>query len=260
MKILSCNAGYLLDYDGSLREYALKPHRAMLGDDDAEERATERLADVIADERPDVVCLLEVDQGSTRTMTEGQVTRLAEMLTDRGLDYHARADAKYGDGNVLGQLPVLSHLSNGLLVRDDLEATIEAHYLETGPKRLVTEVRIGDLSIFGVHLAMSGRGRRKQLDEIAAIVAERERVVVCGDFNAYDGLGEVENALEGTGLVLHNPGETVPKRPFDTLVSETRTLDFFLASPDIEPTRCDVIDVQISDHRPVVLEFENGDP
>ena len=256
MKILSCNAGYLLDYDGSLREYALKPHRGLLGSDAAEERATERLADVIADERPDVVCLLEVDQGSMRTVTEGQVTRLAGMLTEHGLDYHARADAKYGDGNVLGNLPVLSHLSNGLLVRDDLDATIEAHYLDTGPKRLVTEVVLGDLSVFGVHLAMSGRGRRKQLDEIAAIVAERDRVVVCGDFNAYDGLKEVEAALGETGLLLHNPGETVPKRPLDTIVSETRTLDFFLASPDITVTRCDVIDVQVSDHRPVVLEFD----
>lgn len=255
MKILSCNAGYLLDYDGSLREYALKPHRGLLGSDAAEERATERLADVIAEEHPDVVCLLEVDQGSMRTITEGQVTRLAEMLTDRGLDYHARADAKYGDGNVLGQLPVLSHLSNGLLVSDDLDAVIEAHYLDTGPKRLVTEVRLGALSIFGVHLAMSGRGRRKQLDEIAAIVAERERVVVCGDFNAYDGLDAVQDALQETGLVLHNPGETVPKRPLDSLVSETRTLDFFLASPEVAVSRCDVVDVQISDHRPVVMEF-----
>jgi len=255
VKILSCNAGYLLDYDGSLREYALRPHRGLLGDDAAEERATERLADVIAEEHPDVVCLLEVDQGSMRTMTEGQVTRLAEMLTERGLAYHARADAKYGDGNVLGQLPLLSHLSNGLLVSDDLDATIEAHYLDTGPKRLVTEVRLGDLSIFGVHLAMSGRGRRKQLDEIAAIVAERDRVVVCGDFNAYDGLDAVQDALKDTGLVLHNPGETVPKRPLDSLVSETRTLDFFLASPEIAVSRCDVIDVQVSDHRPVVLEF-----
>jgi endonuclease/exonuclease/phosphatase family metal-dependent hydrolase len=256
VKILSCNAGYLLDYDGSLREYALKPHRGLLGSDDAERRATERLADIIADEHPDVVCLLEVDQGSMRTVTEGQVTRLAEMLTERGLDYHARADAKYGDGNVLGNLPVLSHLSNGLLVRDAFDATIEAHYLDTGPKRLVTEVVLGDVAVFGVHLAMSGRGRRKQLDEIAAIVAERDRVVVCGDFNAYDGLEAVEAALGETGLLLHNPGETVPKRPLDTIVSETRTLDFFLASPDITVTRCDVIDVQVSDHRPVVLEFD----
>jgi len=256
MKILSANAGYLLDYDGSLSEYVLKPHRAVVGSDSAEERATEQLVEVIADERPDVVALLEVDQGSVRTMTDGQVSQVADLLSGYGLDYRARADTKYGDENLLGRMPVLEHLSNGLLVRAELDATIQAHYLDTGPKRLVTEVQVGDLSVFAVHLAMSGRGRRRQLDEIAAIVAERDRVVVCGDFNAYDGLEEVHSALEATGLVLHNPGETVPKRPLDRIVTDTRTLDFFLMSPDITVTRCEVIPVQISDHRPVVLEFD----
>jgi DNA polymerase elongation subunit (family B) len=71
VKVLSANAGYLLDYDGSLSDYALRPHRAMVGSESAERRAIERLVSVIADERPDVVCLLEVDQGSVRTMTDG---------------------------------------------------------------------------------------------------------------------------------------------------------------------------------------------
>jgi endonuclease/exonuclease/phosphatase family metal-dependent hydrolase len=256
MKILSCNAGYLLDYDGSIREYAFKPHRAMVGSRGAEQRATDRLVEVIADEAPHVVSLVEVDQGSMRTTTDGQVGRIADRLAERGLDYEAWAHTKYGDENVLARLPVLEHLSNGLLVRADLDARTTAHYLETGPKRLVIEVQIGDLSVFGVHLAMSGRGRRKQLAEIVDLVADRDRVVVCGDFNAYDGLDEVEETLGAAGLVLHNPGETVPPRPLDGIVTDTRTLDLFLTSPDIAVTRCDVIDVLVSDHRPVVLEFE----
>jgi endonuclease/exonuclease/phosphatase family metal-dependent hydrolase len=255
VKILACNAGYLLDYSGALSEYVLKPHRAMIGSERAEENATERLVEVIADERPEVVCLVEVDQGSVRTTTDGQVDRVAELLAERGLDYDARADSKYGDENVLAQLPVLEHLSNGVLVRSDVAARTVTHYLDTGPKRLVTEAALGDLSVFAVHLAMSGRGRRSQLAEIAELVADHERVVVCGDFNAYDGLDEVEELLAETGLVLHNPGETVPPRPLDKFVTETRTLDLFLTSPSIEVTRCDVIDVQVSDHRPVVLEF-----
>ena len=256
MKILSANAGYLLDYDGSLSGYALRPHRAMVGSRGAEERATERLVDVIADERPDVVMLVEIDQGSMRTATDGQVTRIVDRLAERGLRYDARADGKYGDGNVLANLPVLGHLSNGLLVREGIDAQMTAHYLDTGPKRLVSEARIGTLSVFGVHLAMSGRGRRRQLEEMVDIVASRDRVVVCGDFNAYDGLAEVEKTLEAAGLVLHNPGETVPPRPLDGLVTDTRTLDLFLTTPNITVTRCDVIDVQVSDHRPVVLEFD----
>ena len=256
MKVLSVNAGYLLDYDGSLSQYALRPHRAMIGSEGAERRATERLVDVIADERPDVVTLLEVDQGSVRTATDGQVVEIADRLADHGLAYRSRADTKYGEG-LVGDLPVLEYLSNGVLVREDLDATIDAHLLDTGPKRLVTEVRVGDLSVFGVHLAMSGRGRRNQLAELADLVADRERVVVAGDFNAYDGLDEIEDTLGAAGLILHNPGETVPKRPLDRIVTETRTLDLFLTSPEIAVTRCTVIPVQVSDHRPVVLEFED---
>lgn len=256
MKVLSVNAGYLLDYDGSLSGYALRPHRAMVGSEAAERRATERLVGVIADEAPDVVCLLEVDQGSVRTATDGQVAHLAAELADRGLDYRARADTKYGEEGVIAGLPVLEHLSNGVLVREGLDATVTVHHLDHGPKRLVTEVRVGDLSVFGVHLAMSGRGRRRQLEEIADIVADRERVVVCGDFNAYDGLGEVEELLGPTGLVLHDPGETVPPRPLDGIVTETRTLDLCLSSPDVAVSRCEAVPVQVSDHRPVVIEFD----
>lgn len=255
MKVLSVNAGYLLDYDGSLSGYALRPHRAMVGSEAAERRAIDRLVDVIADERPDLVVLLEVDQGSFRTATDGQVATVANALDERGLAYRARADTKYGDGLVAG-LPVLGHLSNGVLIRDGIAATIEVHLLDKGPKRLVTEVRVGDVSVFGVHLAMSSRGRRAQLSELAAIVTERERVVVAGDFNAYDGLDEVEDILGGVGLVLHDPGDTVPKRPLDRIVTETRTLDLFLVSPNVTVTRCGVIPVQVSDHRPVVLEFD----
>jgi len=256
VKLLSVNAGYLLDYDGSLSGYALRPHRAMVGSQRAESRATERLRDVIVDERPDVACLLEVDQGSFRTSTEGQVQRLADMLADRGLAYRPWAETKYGDSGVVADMPVLEHLSNGVLVRDGLDATVEAHHLDTGPKRLVTEVWLDGLSVFSVHLAMSGRGRRRQLTEIADLVARRDRVVVCGDFNAYGGLDEVEDNLAETGLVLHDPGETVPPRPFDGFVTETRTLDAFLTSPDIAVSRCAVVPVQVSDHRPIVLEFD----
>jgi len=254
VKILSVNAGYLLDYDGSLSRYALRPHRAMIGSDRAEQRATGRLVEVIASEEPDVVCLIEVDQGSLRTATDGQVATLRQRLAERGLDYRARADSKYGEDTLLASLPVLGDLSNGLLLRDGHVA--DAHYLDTGPKRLVNEVRLAeDYSLFAVHLAMSSRGRARQLDEIADLVAERDRVIVCGDFNAYDGLGELDDLTERTELILHDPGETVPERPLDSLVTDTRTLDLFLTSPDIEVTRCGALDVQISDHRPVVLEF-----
>jgi endonuclease/exonuclease/phosphatase family metal-dependent hydrolase len=255
MKVLSCNAGYLLDYDGSLSGYVLRPHRAVVGSERAERRALDRLVDVIADEQPDVVSLVEVDQGSLRTATDGQVAAIAAACRERGLEYRAHADSKYGEEGVLATLPVLEELSNGLLLRDSHEA--HTHYIETGPKRLVNEVELAPgLSLFVVHVAMRGSTRRQQLEEIHGLVSDRDSAVVCGDFNAYDGLDELE-VLTEAGMTLHNPGETVPKRPFDFVVTETRTLDLFLTTPDIAVSRCDVIDVQISDHRPVVLELSD---
>jgi len=255
MKLLSANVGYLLDYDGSLTDYVRSPHRAVLGCADSEQRAADRLLDVLVEERPDVACLIEVDGGSFRTSTAGQVTHLAEELREHGLDYRARCDPKYGDDGVLVNLPAFGDLSNGLLLQNGHRA--DAHYLDAGPKRLVNEVRLADdLSLFAVHLALSGRKRRKQLRELADLVANRERAIVCGDFNAYGGLDELDPLRDRTDLVLHDPGETVPPRPLDFLVTQTRTLDLFLTSPDVDVTRCEALDVQVSDHRPVVLEVD----
>lgn len=259
VKLLSCNAGYLLDYTGALSEYVLAPHRAVTGSAAAEARSTDRLVGVIADERPDIVCLLEVDQGSVRTADGGQLARIAARLSERGLTYRTRADSKYGESGLLARAPVLRHLSNGFLLRDGIDGRTEAHYLDTGPKRLVSEVRVGDISVFAVHLAMSGRTRVRQLEELAELTRERERAIVCGDFNAYNGLSEFDDFREETGLVLRNPGETVPKRPLDTLLTDTRSLDVFLTPPDLTVTRCEVVDVQVSDHRPIILEFDADD-
>lgn len=257
MKILSCNVGYLLDYDGSLAGYASAPHRALVGDERAEGRAIDRLVDVLVDEAPDLVCLLETDRGSIRTATDGQTDRIAARCAERGLDYHARAAPKYGADGLLPNAPLLGDLANGVLTRRPWTTT--AHYLETGPKRLVVETRLPDgLSVFGVHLAMSRSTRRRQLEEIAALVADRERAVVCGDFNAYDGLSELDALTDRAGLVLHDPGETVPPRPLDSLVTDTRTLDLFLTTPGVSAGRCEALPVQVSDHRPIVLELADG--
>lgn len=254
MKLLSCNAGYLLDYEGNYHEYITSPHRGLVGSGSAEERATERLVDVIAEEAPDVVGLVEVDQGSIRTRTDGQVAHVADRLAERGLEYDPFAATKYGDDGVIPSLPMLSYLANGVLVRGD--GDVRAHYLDTGTKRLVIEVSLPEVDVFSTHLAMGGRARRKQLRELADLVGERDRPIIAGDFNAYNGFEEVESAFEGTGLKLYESGETIPPRPLDTVVLDTRALDFFLVPGDLAVSRCEVLDEQVSDHRPIVLECE----
>ncbi len=254
MKLLSCNAGYLLDYEGAYHEYVLRPHRGLVGSKQAEENAISQLVDVIVDEQPDVVGLVEVDQGSLRTRTDGQVADIAHRLNQHGLNYRPYAATKYGDGGVIPSLPMLQHLANGVLVGGGYET--RSHYLETGPKRLVIEVSTPEVDIFNAHLAMSGRSRRNQLRELADLVTERDTPIVAGDFNTYNGLGEVRDVFEGTGLNVYNPGETVPPRPLDTVVTDTRTLDFFIAPSEMTVSRCEVINEQISDHRPIIMDFD----
>ena len=254
MKLLACNAGYLLDYEGSYHEYVLRPHRGLVGSKRAEEQAIERLVDVITAEEPDVVGLLEVDRGSIRTRTDGQVSNVAQRLRERGYGYNPYAATKYGDEGVIPSLPMLQYLGNGVLTNGEYET--RTHYLETGPKRLVIEVSLPEVDIFTTHLAMSGRARRNQLRELADLVSDRDCPIVAGDFNAYNGFDEVQDVFDDVGLELYDPGETVPRRPLDSVVTDTRTLDFFLVPEGLSVTRCEAIDVQVSDHRPIVLEFD----
>ncbi|ELY60649.1 endonuclease/exonuclease/phosphatase family protein [Natronolimnohabitans innermongolicus] len=255
MKILTCNAGYLLGYQNVLGGYVPPPVTSLLGDTEVERRKLEQLASVIDRERPDVVSLLEVDQGSHRTATDGQFRTLVESLRERNLSYEGAAANKYGEGTLVESLPFYSHLGNAVLSRFDSPVT--PHYLAAGRKRLVIEVDLGDTVLFAVHLSLGGRSRSRQLDQLSALIARRangRNVVVTGDFNTFAENGALADFTDRTGLELRVPGETVPARPFDDLFVDSRSLDLFCCSPSLDVERCDVLDVQLSDHRPIVLE------
>lgn len=256
MKILSCNAGYLLGYRNVLGGYVPPPVASLVGHAAVERRKLEQLASVVERERPDAVSLLEVDRGSHRTATGGQCRALVEALEGRGLSYVGTVAGKYGDGPLVDAAPFFGHLGNAVLSRVDRRAT--AHYLSTGRKRLVVELPLGaDAVLFQVHLSLGAHSRARQLRELSALVDERaggRAVVVAGDFNTFGGVDELEEFVSRTALELHVPGETVPGRPLDDLFGASRRLDLFICSPTLPVARCDVLDEQVSDHRPVVLE------
>lgn len=258
MKILSCNAGYLLGYGNVLGGYVPPPVWSLFGNGTVERRTLARLADVIDRERPDVVSLLEVDRGSHRTETGGQFRALVESLAKRGLAYEGDVANKYGAGALAGSLPFFGHLGNAVLSRS--ARPTRTHYLSSGRKRLVIEMALtDDVVLFVVHLSLGGRSRRRQLAELAEMLAERaggRAVIVTGDFNSFDGHGDLERFADATGLELCVPGSTVPERPLDDFLDASRCLDLFVCSPTVasEVERCDVLDVQVSDHRPIVLE------
>jgi len=80
----------------------------------------------------------------------------------------------------------------------------------------------------------------------------KKPVIVAGDFNAFKGDRELELFLAATGLKNANSnGE--PSHPSR---SPRRQLDYIFHSPQIQITDFQIPQIKLSDHTPLVCEFE----
>ena len=213
------------------------------------ETQLDRIAGFIRDQRPDIVGLVEVDTGSFRANGESQVAAIAGPLCHRQV-----CRSKYGLDSLAGRLPLLSQQANAVMTnRAILGHTF--HYLNHGMKRLVIEVRLPELTVFLVHLALKYRPRQQQLFDLATIVARsRGPVVVAGDFNVFRGAGELAPFLAATGLVSANL-QGLPSHPSR---APHRQLDFILHSPGLRSLDFQAPSIPYSDHVPLIWDFEIG--
>ncbi len=242
MKILSLNAGYFLGYAGTPGDYLLHPWKAVVGSR-GETQAINEFVTLVRDVDPDAVVLQEVDTGSIRTRTTGQVQYIAERLP---ADYDLHVATKYSS-TVLSRLPMLRHMSNGLLCK---EGTVQEYYLDSGIKSLVQEIQVDGISVFSVHLARFGaRIRRHQLQELSDILRDREHPLVVGDFNALTGMEETDLLQERAGLNIACPGNTFPSS------HPIYALDFTAYSSNLS-VQCRKLDSVISDHAPIVVTVD----
>ena len=248
MKIISSNADYFLGFDGSFLKYLLYSRRAVRANGNSEIDDMEELKEIVKEEEPDLVTLQEVDQGSIRTNTEGHIDRFAQELERDGIKYQYRVDNKYGPDNLFSKLPIMKHMSNAVLYRS---GEVKDLYFSSGTKQLFHESVIDGISVFSVHLPVLKHTRKKQIRELADVASKRDKVIVCGDFNNYWGIGELEYLQKHAGLEVHDPGPTNPShRP-------SRHLDMFLTSGNLDVNRSKVIESTFSDHRPVMLEVNS---
>jgi endonuclease/exonuclease/phosphatase family metal-dependent hydrolase len=188
-----------------------------------------------------------VDTGSFRCNGDSQVATIAGPLCHRQV-----FRSKYGLDSLAGRLPLLSQQANAVMTnRDILGRTF--HYLNHGMKRLVIEVRLPELTVFLVHLALKYRPRQHQLLDLAAIVAQAQGpVVVAGDFNVFRGAGELDGFMAATGLISANP-HGLPSHPSR---SPHRQLDFILHSPALRSLGFQAPQIPYSDHVPLIWDFE----
>lgn len=217
----------------------LDPSRAVFGRRRLENSLYTRFQEIVEHHDPDAVLLQEVDRGSIRSGFISQPEKLCEDLEN----FSHSSGPKYGP-RILRSAPVLGKMANAVL---HTTGEVENHYMKTGTKSLVQELRIEDKSIFSVHLARFGKSvRRKQVDEILDIAEKRNSYVIAGDFNMMN--EEELEVLEEKTENLVIPGDTFPSR------QPRLALDMVATSDDLEPDGR-VLETTISDHRPVLFEI-----
>ena len=196
---------------------------------------------------PDVVGLIEVDTGSIRSRKVNQAEKIA---ADLGMN--TSYETKYGEKSLNQMLPIVRKQGNAFMAAPRVHGE-RFHYFDTGIKRLIIELEMDDFAIFLVHLSLKYRHRHLQLRRLYDLIQETSKpVVVAGDFNTFWGEHEIYLFMKAAGLTSAN----VKSRPTYPSRAPRKELDFVLYQDGINVTGFEVPDVRLSDHLPLVCDFE----
>ncbi len=213
-------------------------------------RTTGHLADIgrfVSACAPDVVGLVEVDAGSYRS---GRLNQAESLAREMG-HYHAYR-IKYRERSLLGRLPVVNLQGNAFLTRDAIQRQT-FHDFQSGVKRLVIELELDTVNLFLVHLSLRFKTRQHQLADLHDLVRSSTKPsIVAGDFNIFWGESEIRLFLAATGLISAN----TLHRPTYPSWAPRRELDFVCYSPSLKLVHCDIPSVRLSDHLPILCDFD----
>lgn len=218
-----------------------------------------RVSRVIAQARPDVVALQELDVGRLRTLHLDQAHLISRYLN---MDFHFHPamhveEERYGDA-------ILTHLPHRLIKTGILPGLSGKPHLEPrGALWVAIDLHGKEIQIINTHLGLDQRERTAQVeallgDEWLANETCHDPVVVCGDFNALPSstvCRQLGKQLRDVQIVArnHSPKNTFPTR-FPTL-----RIDHIFISRGLQITGIEIPNSQIartaSDHLPLVAEF-----
>jgi endonuclease/exonuclease/phosphatase family metal-dependent hydrolase len=201
----------------------------------------------IKDQDPDIVGLVEVDSGSIRTQRIDQAKTIGEAL-----GHYSVYQCKYGEDSFNQYLPIVRKQGNAFLASPRLHGA-HFHYFEKGIKRLTIELELDGFLIFLVHLSLKYRHRQEQMRALHDLVVKaRKPVIIAGDFNTFWGGHEMYLFMKAAGLRSANV-HGLPSYPSR---SPRKELDFVLYSEGIEITGFRIPEIQLSDHLPLICDFE----
>lgn len=207
----------------------------------------DRITGFLKDLDPDIVGLIEVDTGSIRTGMLNQARFIADHL-----GHYSTYQCKYGEESLNHLLPIVRKQGNAFLAAPRVHGE-RFHYFDAGIKRLIIELELEDVAVFLVHLSLKFRHRHYQLRHLHQLIKRQTKpVIVAGDFNTFWGDHEIYLFMQAAGLKSAN----LEGRPSYPSRWPRKELDFILYGPGIEPLAFDVPSVLLSDHLPLVFDFE----
>ena len=191
----------------------------------------------------DVVALQEVDSGSLRSGFINQVEYMADCA--QFPYWYAQLNRDLG--------PIAQH-GNGVLSRIEPKG-MEDHKLPgIIPGRGAIVLRIPyagqEIMVVLLHLSLGERSRQQQLEYVANLIDGVKNVIVMGDYNSPVSKLLLESPLADTELMP--PEEMQPTYP---AWRPSLALDHVLCSPSLKVEDYDVLDCQVSDHRPVAVQL-----
>jgi endonuclease/exonuclease/phosphatase family metal-dependent hydrolase len=196
---------------------------------------------------PDIVGLIEIDTGSIRSRMVNQAEKIA---ADLGMN--TSYETKYGEKSINQILPIVRKQGNAFMAAQRVHGE-KFHYFDTGIKRLIIELEMKEFAVFLVHLSLKYRHRHLQLRHLHDLIEKTEKpVIVAGDFNTFWGENEIYLFMRAAGLMSANV-DSVPTYPSR---APRKELDFVLYQQGIEVTKFEIPDVRLSDHLPLICDFE----
>lgn len=202
-----------------------------------------RIAKVIADQKPDIVTLQEVDVEVVRSGGVDQVAELAGLLQfnhifGKAMDYQG---GEYGNA-ILSRFPLelvqVHPLSGGNEGRCALEVRVKI------PRGEITEV----ISVVTAHLDLASKATETQAAKLARLAISAEKpVILTGDFNSIRDSAALRNVEEFFTLPPSAGGTSPSDNP-------KKEIDYIIPEGFPEEGELTVIkEILASDHRPVLM-------
>ena len=235
-KILLLNTGYLTSLNGSKKDYLLKSYRYIINSKKIQKEAIKRFKDITKKEKPDLILLIEIRKN-----------QIKEIIPKNYKFYDS--ETKYGKNSILRKLPLFKIQCNGFISKNRL--SFKKEYLKNGTKKILYIIDLPKrIKLFLFHFSLKKKVRIKQFEELENLVKNYKYKIICGDFNIYKGIDELNSLIKKADLKISNNKPTFPS------FKPKKNLDIFLCSKELKIKSKVLNNLKISDHLPVVLEID----